>query len=204
MTEIRHIVFDLGRVLIRWEPEIPYRRLIPDETARTRFLAEVCNHAWLLQTDRGATWESAEDKLIAEHPAEADLIRAFRRHHSEMLPGEIEPAVALAEGLIARGIDVTALTNWAPDTFPEAEQRFPILSRFRGVTVSGRVGLVKPDLAIYRLHARAFGLDPPATLFFDDNPKNVEAAREAGWKAEVVTDPDRLRADLEQYGFPPP
>ena len=202
MNDIRHIVFDLGRVLIRWEPDIPYRRLIPDEAARNHFLAEICNHAWLLKTDRGETWESAEQELIAEHTDKADLIRAFRRHHAEMLPGEIEASVILAESLIARGMDVTALTNWAPDTFPEAVKRFPILSRFRGITVSGRVGIVKPDPAIYALHATTFGLNPAATLFFDDNPVNVEAARKAGWKAEVVTTPEQLRADLEQYGFP--
>ena len=86
--------------------------------------------------------------------------------------------------MLVSGRDVTALTNYSAETFPKAEATFPILGRFRGVTVSGRVGMMKPDLAIYRHHAETFGLDPAATLFFDDNVKNVEGARAAGWQAE--------------------
>jgi 2-haloacid dehalogenase len=96
---------------------------------------------------------------------------------------------------------VTALTNWAPDTFAESTARFPILSRFRGVTVSGHVRLVKPDPAIYRHHAEAFGLTPAHTLFIDDNAANVAAARAAGWQAERFVSPDVLRADLRRYGI---
>lgn len=200
MSDIRHIVFDLGKVLFRWEPEIPYRRLIPDEARRRRFLDEICTGAWLLETDAGMTWEQSEDRLIARHPEEAEMIRAFRRHWPEMLPGAIDESVAVADELIADGADVTALTNWAADTFPIAEQRFPVLGRMRGITVSGRIGLTKPDLAIFRHHEKTFGLDPEATLFFDDNPHNIEAARKAGWNAELFVDPPRMKADLARYG----
>ena len=131
------------------------------------------------------------------------MIRAFRRHWPEMLPGEIAESVAIAEALIAGGADVTGLTNWAADTFPLAEPRFPILGKFRGITVSGRVRLVKPDLAIFHHHAEHFGLEPGATLFFDDNPANVEGARAAGWNAEPFVSPTQLRADLGRYGILP-
>jgi 2-haloacid dehalogenase len=200
MNEIRHIVFDLGRVLVRWEADIPYRRLIPDDRRRRRFLDEICNATWLLETDRGMSWEEAENRLIARYPEEAEMIRAFREHWPERLPGAIDDSVAVAEGLIDRGVDVTALTNWAADTFPIAEARFPVFGRMRGITVSARVGLVKPDPAIFHLHAKTFALDPKATLFFDDNPHNVEAARGVGWNAEVFTGADRMRADLQRHG----
>jgi HAD superfamily hydrolase (TIGR01509 family) len=203
MNEIRHVVFDLGQVLIGWDPQAPYRRLIPDEDQRARFFAEVCTHDWNLEQDRGRSWREAEEALIAEHPQHADLIRAFRANWWEMIPGAIEENVAIVEDLIDRDIDVTALTNWASDTYAEAEAEFPILAKFRGVTVSGRVRLVKPDPAIYRHHAETHALRPEATLFFDDNLRNVEGARALGWNAEQYVSTDTLIADLRRYGLAP-
>jgi 2-haloacid dehalogenase len=201
VNEIRHVVFDLGQVLIAYDAEKPFRRLIPDADERARFLAEVCTHDWNLEQDRGRSWRKAEDLLIARHPDKADLIRAFRANWWEMIPGPIDANIAMVDDLIDRGLDVTALTNWAPDTFDEAEQRFPFLARFRGITVSGRIGLIKPDAAIYQRHARTFRLEPAKTLFFDDNPANVEGARNLGWQAETYVSTDTLRADLRRYGL---
>jgi HAD superfamily hydrolase (TIGR01509 family) len=200
MSEIRHIVFDLGNVLLRWNPELPYLRLIPDAAVRKRFLEDICNGDWLIQTDRGMDWPEAETVLIARHPEEAEMIRAFRRHWHEMAPGLFEGTPEILEELLHRGYDVTALTNFAADTFLEAKPRFPILDRFRGVTVSAHTGYAKPDPDIYRHHAEAFGLSAAHVLFFDDTMKNVVAAREAGWNAEPFTDANRMRADLARYG----
>lgn len=201
MTRIRHIVFDLGQVLIEWDPERPYRRLIPDPEERRRFLTEVCTFEWNAEQDRGRTWREAEEALIAEYPELEPLIRAYYLHHHEMLSGPIPGTAEILERLIAAGYDVTALTNWSAETFPRAEATFPILGRFRGITVSGRIGVVKPDPAIYAHHARTFGLDPAATLFFDDNPRNVEGARAAGWSAELFISPEGMRRDLARYGI---
>jgi HAD superfamily hydrolase (TIGR01509 family) len=203
VNEVRHVVFDLGQVLITYDAERPFRQLIPDAGERARFFAEVCTHEWNLEQDRGRGWREAEEVLIALHPDKAELIRAFRAQWWEMIPGEIEANVEMVDDLIRRGLDVTALTNWAPDTFAEAEQKFPILARFRGITVSGRVGLIKPDAAIYRHHARIFALEPTKTLFFDDNPVNVAAARSLDWYAEQYVSTDTLRADLRRYGLAP-
>jgi HAD superfamily hydrolase (TIGR01509 family) len=200
MNEIRHIVFDLGRVLVRWEPDIPYRRLIPDDVERAKFLKEVCNSAWLLRTDLGVTWADAETELIGQHPQHEAMIRAFRRHWHDMVPGLVEGTPAVLADLLKAGHDVTALTNFAEDTLAEAAVRFPELKSFRGLTVSGAVRLAKPDPAIFRRHAADFALEPGATLFFDDVPANVEAARGAGWKAEIFTGADRMRADLQRHG----
>lgn len=201
MSEIRHVVFDLGQVLIRWDPEAPYRDLIPDPDERRRFLTEVVSHEWNLEQDRGRSWADAETALIGEHPQHADLIRAFRRHWHRMIPGEIAESVALFEALVDDGVDVTALTNWAADTFAETQARFPFLSRFRGITVSGRIGLIKPDAAIYYRHADDHGLSHAHTLFFDDNAANVAAARAVGWQAERYVSTDQLAADLRRYGL---
>lgn len=201
MTEIRHIVFDIGKVLVHYDPNLPFSRLIPDAEKRNWFFANVCTSAWNLEQDRGRTWEEAEALLIAEHPDHVENIRNFRRHWHEMVPHAYEDSVALMEGLIDSGHDVTLLTNWASDTFSESRSRFPFLEKPRGVTVSGDIGLIKPDRAIYDHHVASFGLDPAASLFIDDSQKNVDGAQAAGWQAVLFTDADTLKADLRRLGI---
>ena len=200
MSDIRHIVFDIGKVLIHYDPELPYRRLIPDAERRGWFLREVCTGDWNVEQDRGRAWHEAEALLIERHPAEEGMIRAFRRHWHEMVPHPYEDTVTIMEGLVDAGHDVTMLTNFAADTFTEARDLFPFLQTPRGVTVSGEVGLIKPDERIYRLHAETFGLTPAATLFIDDSQNNVDGAKAAGWQAVQFTDAETLRADLTRFG----
>jgi 2-haloacid dehalogenase len=201
MTEIRHIVFDIGKVLIHYDPDLPFSRLIPDAEERRWFFDNVCTGAWNVEQDRGRTWEDAEALLIAEHPGHEENIRNFRRHWHEMVPHAYDDSVAIMEGLIDAGHDVTMLTNFASDTFREASERFLFLKKPRGVTVSGDVRLIKPDPAIYRHHAASFGLEPAASLFIDDSPKNVEGAKDAGWQAVHFTDAKTLKTDLARLGL---
>jgi 2-haloacid dehalogenase len=200
-TEIRHIVFDIGKVLIHYDPSLPYSRIIPDEAERDWFLANVCTHEWNIEQDRGRTWEEAEALLIAEHPEREEQIRAFRKHWHEMVPHAYDDSIAIFEGLIAEGRDVTMLTNFASDTFREAQARFDFLNKPRGVTVSGDIGLIKPDVAIYETHVKSFGLDPASTIFIDDSLANVDGAKAAGWHAVHFTGAEKLRSDLAAYGI---
>jgi 2-haloacid dehalogenase len=197
---IDHIVFDIGKVLIHYDPNLPYSRLIPDETERKWFFDNVCTHDWNIEQDRGRTWAEAEALLIEAHPTREEHIRAFRKHWHEMVSHAYDDSVAIMEGLIADGKDVTMLTNFASDTFREAQVRFPFLTKPRGVTVSGDIGLIKPDIAIYETHARSFGLNPETTIFIDDSAPNVEGAKAAGWDAVLFTGADKLRADLAARG----
>ncbi len=199
--EIRHIIFDIGKVLIHYDPEVPFLRLIPDAAERSWFLGDVCDSNWNLEQDRGRDWNEAEAKLIAQHPDRADHIRAFRTYWHEMVPYALDESVELLERFIAEGRDVTLLTNFAADTFAEAQERYPFLKKPRGVTVSGRVGVIKPDRAIYDIHAQTFDLDPDASLFIDDSLPNVEAARDFGWHAIHFTGPQTLAAELADYGL---
>ncbi len=199
--EIRHIVFDIGKVLVHYDPDIPFSRIIPDPAERRWFFDNVCTSAWNIEQDRGRSWEEAEALLVAEHPAHADNIRAFRRHWHEMVPHAYDDSVALLERLVAGGHDVTMLTNWAADTFSEARARFPFLEKPRGITVSGEIGLIKPDRAIYDHHATSFGLEPSAALFIDDSQKNVDGAMAAGWQAVLFTDARALERDLAARGI---
>jgi 2-haloacid dehalogenase len=201
MTEIRHIVFDIGKVLIHYDPDLPFSRLIPDADERRWFFDNVCTSAWNIEQDRGRAWEEAEAELLSAHPDHEENIRNFRSHWHEMVPHAHDDSVALMERLIDTGQDVTLLTNWAADTFIEARSRFPFLDRPRGITVSGEIRAIKPDRAIYDHHATVFSLDPSATLFIDDSQENVDGARAAGWQAVLFTDARTLEADLERFGI---
>ena len=200
MSEIKHIVFDIGKVLIHYDPDLPFSRLIPDAEERRWFFENVCTSPWNIEQDRGRTWEEAEALLIAEHPDHEENIRNFRRHWHEMVPHAYEDSVAVMTDLIDAGHDVTMLTNWAADTFVEARTRFPFLDRPRGVTVSGEVKMIKPERGIYDHHVRAFGLEPSKSLFIDDSQKNVDGAINAGWQAVLFTDARQLRSDLATLG----
>lgn len=199
MTPIRHIVFDIGSVLVHYDPNLPFSRLIPDESERRWFFDNICTHDWNIEQDRGRPWEEAEALLIEKHPDHESNIRAFRKHWHEMVPHAYEDTVAIMLGLIDKDYDVTMLTNFASDTFSEARQRFDFLNRPRGVTVSGEVKALKPERAIYERHNSDFGLVPAATLFIDDNPANVEGAKSFGWHAVRYRDAPTLLRDLSAY-----
>jgi 2-haloacid dehalogenase len=199
--EIRHIVFDIGKVLIHYDPELAYLELIPDPEERKEFLATICTSDWNVEQDRGRSWPEAEALLIAAHPDKEPLIRAFRGNWRRMVPHAYDDSVAILERLLADGHDITMLTNFAADTFVEAQEMFPFLKAGRGVTVSGLVGLLKPDRAIYETHAGNFGLEPLATLFIDDSAANVAGAIAAGWNAVHFTGAERLKEDLTRHGI---
>jgi HAD superfamily hydrolase (TIGR01509 family) len=201
MSGIRHIVFDIGNVLILWERDRPYRELIPDAAERKHFMDEVCTMEWHIRLDEGAGIDDAIAELSTIFPHQTELIRAYKTRWLESIPGAIDGTVEILEALVAQGRDVTALTNFNQDLFRLTVPAYPFLSLFRGVTVSGEARMVKPNAAIYAHHAEAFGLTPAATLFFDDSPRNIAAALTAGWNAEVFASPERMRSDLGRYGI---
>ncbi|KGF67758.1 2-haloalkanoic acid dehalogenase [Hoeflea sp. BAL378] len=198
---VRHIVFDIGKVLIHYDPNIPFSQLIPDEAERARFFDTVCTHEWNLEQDRGRGWPEAEALLIDQFPDQAEMIRAFRQHWHEMVSHAYADSVDIMLDLVQQGRDVTMLTNFAADTFSEARERFPFLKVPRGVTVSGEIGLIKPDREIYDTHVASFDLDPAACLFIDDSQKNVDGAIAAGWQSVLFTGAGQLRADLARFGL---
>lgn len=201
VIEINHIVFDIGKVLIAYDTEIPYLRLIPDEAERRHFLAEICSPAWNIEQDRGRTWEEAEEELIALHPGKVSLIRAFRQNWHHMVGPAMEDVVAILRRFIADGHDVTLLTNFASDTYRESLKRFAFLNEARGVTVSGDARLIKPDPAIYQLHIKNFDLAPEKTLFIDDSLPNILAAHSCGWHGVHFTGGAALEAELGKFRF---
>lgn len=199
-TPIKHVVFDIGKVLIHYDPELGYHDIIPDPAERRWFLDNVCTSAWNIEQDRGRSWLDGEAALIEQYPSREREILAFRQNWPLMVSHAYEDSVVILRKLIASGIDVTMLTNFASDTFREAQARYPFLQESRGVTVSGDIRLLKPDLEIYQHHATTFELEPSATLFIDDAPANVEGARAAGWHSVQFIDAPTLASDLHQMG----
>lgn len=200
MSAIRHIVFDIGKVLIHYDPNLPYSKIIPDESERRWFFSNVCTSAWNLEQDRGRSWADAEAELITRFPDREADIRAFRKNWRAMVPYAYQDSVEILTSLVDAGRDVTMLTNFAADTFREAREIFPFLNLPRGVTVSGEIGLIKPDVEIYQRHAADFGLEPSATLFIDDVMENVEGAQASGWQAVQFIGAEQLKSDLASFG----
>jgi 2-haloacid dehalogenase len=195
------VVFDLGGVLIDWNPRYLYSKLIPDEAQRERFLGEVCTHEWNVAQDAGRTIAEAVAEAISRHPDKANLIRAYYDRFDEMLGGPVQGTVDILERLDARGTPLYALTNWSAETFPIGRRRFDFLRRFRHITVSGELKLAKPDPAIYRHVLAAAGKPATSCVFIDDAPRNVAAAASLGFHAIHFVDPDDLGRKLADLGF---
>ena len=195
------VIFDLGAVLIDWNPRYLYRSLIDDPAEMERFLAEVTTQAWNHEQDRGRRWADAVAELVERHPAHAELIRAYHERWPEMLGEQIHETVDILAELRDAGVALYALTNWSAETWPIAVERYPFLAWFRGIVVSGEVRAAKPEAAIYRALVERYGVVPADSVFIDDQPANVEAARHLGFRAIRFTGADPLRGDLEDLGL---
>lgn len=199
------VVFDLGGVLIDWDPRHLYRTIFtgPDaEADMERFLAEVCTPEWNAEQDRGRTLAEATAHLVEKHPEQAELIEAYYGRWDEMLGEPIDGTVRIAQALKRGGLRLVALSNWSAETFPRARHRMAFLDDFDGVLISGAVGLIKPDRAIFDLLSRRHEVDPRRAIFIDDSPKNVAAAAEAGFDAIAFQSPEQLRRELAARGLP--
>lgn len=194
------VVFDLGGVLIDWNPRHLYRRLFDDEVAMERFLAEICTTHWNEQQDAGRSWSEAIATLSAQYPQHAGLIAAYRTRWDEMLGGPLASSVAVLDELRGRNVRLYALTNWSQETFPIARERYDFLHWFAGTMVSGQEGLLKPDPAIFQRLLSRFGLIAQRTIYIDDALRNVDAARQLGMHGLLFRDAVTLREQLGQAG----
>ena len=198
------VVFDLGGVLIEWDPRHLYRKLFAgDDAAMEHFLATVCTHEWNRGQDAGRSFAEGCRQLKAQHPDKAELIEAYGARFDEMMPGPIEGTVAILAELKERGTPLYALTNFSAETYPAAFDRFDFLRWFEGVLVSGEVGVIKPDPRIYELLIERFHLDPYRTVYIDDVEANVAAAGPFGIHAIHFITPDALRNEFARLGLLP-
>lgn len=202
MTGPNSVIFDVGKVLHRWEPELLYARRIPDDAARSAFLRDVLTTDWHFQHDAGRDFADTSAELIAQHPHHAQDIAAWGPQFLDTLPGAIDGMEALVGELDEAGVPLFAITNFSHEFWPPFRAREAALfDRFRDVVVSGDEKLTKPDPAIYRLALDRFGLQPGDALFVDDNAANVAAARDLGIHAHHFVDAPTLRAELTGFGL---
>jgi 2-haloacid dehalogenase len=197
----RAVVFDLGGVLLDWNPRHLYRKLFDDEVAMEHFLSEVCTMEWHHAHDLGVPAERTAPPLIAAHPEYAAHIRAWTERSEEMLVGPIDGSVEILRDLRTAGVPCYALTNMETWTYPGRRERYSFLSWFDGTVVSGFEGVAKPDPRVFELLLDRFGLTAADTLLIDDSATNVQAARAIGMQAVEFQSPDALRHWLEDAGL---
>jgi 2-haloacid dehalogenase len=167
------VVWDLGAVVIDWNPRYLYRTLLPDDEAVEAFLREVCTPAWHHRHDEGRPMADGVAELVAAFPDRAELIRAYLDRWDDMFAGEIEGSADLVGELEAAGVPQYGLTNWPAEMFPRALERFPVLRTLRGVVVSGAEGVAKPSAEVFGRLLDRYGLDARSCLFIDDAARNL-------------------------------
>ena len=198
------VVFDLGGVLVDWDPRYLYRKLFAgDDAAMERFLAEVCTSEWNLQQDAGRSFADASALLKQKCPEQAELIDAFHQRWPEMIAGPIEGTVEILSELKAQSTPLYALTNWSHETFPVALERFDFMAWFSGIVVSGQERLIKPDPEIFRLLMARYGLRAADLIYIDDNARNAQIASDLGMHGIHFSGPEALRRELALLGILP-
>lgn len=194
-------VFDIGNVLIDWNPRHLYRKVFEDEGEMEAFLAEICTMEWHVEHDRGMSFESNAALLKARHPGHAKMIDLWGARQLEMNAGPVPGTAALLRRLKEAGAPVHGLTNMPSPIFPALRARYPELGLLEEVVVSGDEGVIKPDPRIFEILIARAALEPARTLFIDDSVRNVEAAARLGFEVHRFTDAETLSRELDHHGL---
>ena len=200
--EVNAVVFDIGGVLLDWDPRHLYRQLFDDPARMSDFLTLVCTSDWHRAHDLGADTTQSCQELARRHPSLAEEIMAWDRRGEEMIAGEIGGTVRVLAELTAARVRCFALSNMEADRYLIRRDRFEWLRWFEGSVISGIEGVAKPDPRIYQILLGRYGLDPGTTLFIDDRAENVEAARQTGLQGLRFVSAGELRTRLRARGLP--
>ena len=198
---ISAIVFDFGNVLIGWDPRRVYRSVLRDDAEINHFFDEVGFSDWNLEQDRGRPWKDAVSELAARCPHRAELIRRYHENWRDSITGPIEGTVRILERLHRNGHRLIGLTNWSLETYRPTRQKYTLFELFDDIVVSGEVGLVKPDPAIFELTLQRIGRPASECLFIDDSEANVAGAAALGFHTIRFQSPEQLDADLKRFGI---
>jgi len=197
------VVFDIGGVLLDWDPRHLYRKVFEDEAAMERFLGQICTPEWHEPHDRGESTAASCALLAEAHPEHAAEIWAWMTRGEEMVAGAFADTVAILTELADAGVAVYALSNMEAETFPLRFERFAFFGLFDGIVISGCEGVAKPDREIFELLLERFGLDAGTTVFIDDNIENLAAASALGLATVHHESSDGLRRSLRALGVLP-
>lgn len=200
--KINTIIFDLGNVLIDWNPKYVFDKLFDDEDRKKYFFENICTMEWNEAQDAGRPIKEATEELVAQYPEWKEYIEAYYNQWTEMLGGPIHDTVEIFKELKQSGkYKLYALTNWSAELFPYALELYEFLHWFDGRVVSGEEKMRKPHPEFYHLLLTRFNVQPEEALFIDDNLRNIHAAQQIGIKTMHFTSPDQLRKELVQQGF---
>ncbi|HMO39508.1 MAG TPA: HAD family phosphatase [Saprospiraceae bacterium] len=202
MQNLNTIIFDLGGVLIDWNPEYVFRQIFTDKREMRYFFDYICTHDWNIQQDAGRPLVEATEEKVAEFPDYEAQIRAYYGRWREMLGGPIGETVEILDTLRQQDKHrLLALTNWSHETFPTALELYDFLHWFEGIVVSGQEKLIKPDRRIYELLLERYNVEPQRAIFIDDNAKNVAGAQAVGLHAVQFESPGQLHRFLQTQGI---
>jgi 2-haloacid dehalogenase len=196
---INTIIFDLGAVLIDWNPRYMYRSIFNDEAEMERFLADITTSAWNEEQDAGRPLHEGTEYLVQQFPEHADNIRAFYGRWEEMLGDAFHDTVEVFRHLKETGkFKIYALTNWSAETFPIAFERYNFLQWFDGIVVSGAEKMRKPTPEFYHILFNRYQVKPEEALFIDDNYRNILAAEKLGIQCIHFTSSEQLENELKK------
>ena len=198
---VRGVLWDVGNVIVRWDPRTLYSKIFPDPAERDRFLGEVCTMIWHFAHDCGVTFADNRRDLLERHPEHREAILAWETRWWEMFSGAIPETEAAIEALADRGVPQVALTNMSHETWEGTFAMSPAFGRLTGKVVSGLDGVAKPQPEIFHLAAERAGLAPGELLFVDDSATNIRAAEALGFRTHLFADPKALRPALQSVGL---
>ena len=199
--KIDTIIFDLGGILVDWNPKYLYEKIFDTQEEVKWFLNNVCTSDWNIEQDGGRTIEEANSLKIAEFPEYEDEIKLFYNRWEEMFTGAIEKSVEIQQELINNpNYRVYALTNWSAEKWEKGKELFPFFNDFEGIIVSGQENMRKPHDEIYQLILDRFSINPKTTVFIDDNLENTIASTRNGIESIRFKSPQQLKRDLLKLG----
>jgi len=199
---VQVIVFDFGGVLMDWDPYYLYSKILGnDRQVVERFFKEVDFFGWNEEQDRGRTFAVATAELIARFPEYTELIQAYDRRYLESIAGAFQPVVEILYALKEAGYRLFGLSNWPAEKFALVRPRYPFFEWFDGLVISGEVGLIKPDKAIFDLLLERAGYPARECLFIDDHDSNIRAARDLGFQTILFQSPQLLEEELRRIGI---
>lgn len=202
MKEIDGVIFDLGGVLIDWNPKHLYRKIFGENEDKLNFfLTEICPLEWNERQDAGRPLSVAISERVLEYPEWEHEIRAYYDRWIEMIGGEIPGTAEIVDELAASGIRLFALSNWSLETYPLIRGDYPVLGHFERIMLSAEFGYAKPDPRLFQIALREVDLPIEKLLFVDDNIRNIRVARQIGLKSIHFTSSASLRTILFAAGL---
>jgi len=201
MMPAKAVIWDIGNVMVRWDPRTLYCKIFPDPAERERFLSSVCTMDWHLRHDLGVTFAENRAPLLARHPQYASQIRAWEDRWWEMFSGPIPETEAAIEALEAAGVPQYGLSNMSHEVIDGIVAMSPAFGRLKDIVISAETAIMKPDRRIFDQACQRFGLQPAEAFFVDDSARNIEGARALGFHTHHFTDPAALRPALEGAGL---